>query len=429
MTQERKLPTGRLGRLVRLVGVSARTGASLLVSGDAGAAAAAQAAEVLGTLRGLAAKVGQMASYVDGVVPETHRAAYETALRGLRAAAPTSSPAEIRRVVEEDLNAPIDKLFASWEEQPFASASIGQVHRATLEDGRRLAVKVQHPGIDHAIESDLENASVLQGLVATLGPSKLNSGAAFAEIKRRFREELDYTLEAERQRAFARIHEGDPGIRIPEVIGERSSQRVLSTTLASGISIEEAAEQSPELRTRYAETLWRFVFRGNLVGGMFNADPHPGNYLFQPDGSIVFLDFGCVQPLLPENQQRGRGMHLAALRGDEAEFRRCAALLLETRGGSFERAAVGYTRRCFAPLFSSPYHVTRDYVKSLVDGVVELKREIFAKDNSFVPLPEGILFLNRLQFGFYSVLARLDVPVDYAAVERGFLRAAGLYSD
>src|SRR5262245_47964870 len=129
MTDDRAIPKGRASRLLRLAGLGARTGASMLFSKD-GASAAAESAEVLGTLRGIAAKLGQMASYVDGVVPEEHRAAYETALAKLRAAAPTSSPAVIRRTVEEELGAPIDRLFSRWEDEPLASASIGQVHRA-----------------------------------------------------------------------------------------------------------------------------------------------------------------------------------------------------------------------------------------------------------------------------------------------------------
>src|SRR4051812_8074621 len=138
MSDEKKIPEGRFGRLVRLAGLGARTGASLLLSKD-GRGAAEQTAEVLGTLRGLAAKVGQMASYVDGLVPEEHQAAYETALRSLRAAAPRSSVSAIRSVVEEDLKAPIAELFSSWEDEPLASASLGQVHRAKLADGRDVA--------------------------------------------------------------------------------------------------------------------------------------------------------------------------------------------------------------------------------------------------------------------------------------------------
>src|ERR1700735_3602531 len=134
MTDERKLPQGRLSRFARLAATGVRTGAGLLFDHD-GSGTAKQAAEALGTLRGLAAKIGQMASYVDGVVPEEHRQTYETALSALRSQAPTSSPAAIRALVEEDLGAPIGDRFAEWDDVPIASASIGQVHRARLKGG------------------------------------------------------------------------------------------------------------------------------------------------------------------------------------------------------------------------------------------------------------------------------------------------------
>ncbi|EYF00922.1 ABC1 kinase family protein [Chondromyces apiculatus] len=426
MTNERKLPEGRLGRLVKMAGVGARTGASLLLSRD-GEGAAQQAAEVLGTLRGLAAKAGQMVSYVDGLVPETHRVSYETALRTLRTAAPTSSPAAIRAVVEEDLGAPIGDLFARWEEEPFASASIGQVHRATLVDGRDVAVKVQHPGIARAVESDLENASVLQGLVGALAPRELNTKAVLDEVKMRFREELDYTLEATRQAQFRALFAGDPEIHVPAVIEDRVSRRVLTAELVHGISLEDAATHDVDLRRRWAETLWRFVFTGNLVGGMFNADPHPGNYLFRTDGTISFLDFGCVQPIEGERMIHARGLHTAARERDEAAFARWAKAILATHGGRYEELAVAHSRRCFEPLFSSPFRITRDFVASLVNDMRHMKDAVLLKkDSGFVPLPSGMLFMNRLHFGFYSVLARLDVEVDYAAVEARLLEAAGV---
>lgn len=426
MTTERKVPEGRLGRIRRLAGLGARTGASLLLNRDAGARAAAQAAEVLGTMRGLAAKVGQMASYIDGMVPDSHREAYQTALRGLRAAAPTSSPQQIRRIVEEELAAPVAARFAEWDDVPLASASIGQVHRARLLDGRQVAVKVQHPGIAGAVASDLQNAGMIQGLVAMLGPQNLNSQAVFAEVKRRFEEELDYTLEAERQTFFRGLHAGDPLIEIPEVVPACSSRRVLTTMLATGTTLEEAATAPPAARRQHAETLWRFVFKGNLIGCMFNADPHPGNYLFQPGGRIVFLDFGCVQPIGGEHLQQSRAAHKAALRGDEAAFTTAIARVLGTRGGAYEQAMLTYLRRCFEPLFGAPFQITVPYVKSLVEAIVDMKRLILKKDSGFVPPEEGLVFMNRLQFGFYSVLARLDVEADYAAVERRFFAEAGL---
>jgi len=409
-----------MGRFVRLAGLGARTGASLLLSKGT-ESAAERAADVLGTLRGVAAKLGQMASYVDGVVPEGQREAYEAALRRLREQAPTSSSAEIRAVVEEELGAPIAQLFADWEDEAVASASIGQVHRARLFDGRVVAVKVQHSGIARAVESDLENVGMLESLIGTIVPKGVNSHGVLEEVKARFREELDYRLEAQRQRQFAEIFRDDPQIRVPSVIAERSSLRVLTSEFVEGGRLDDAACAPEAERRAYAEALWRFVFKGNLVGGMFNADPHPGNYVFQPDGRIAFLDFGCVQPITEKRMAPARALHRAAVERNDAEFAEQVRRIMETRGGLYEDLAIAYSRRCFEPLFASPYRVSRDYVRALVVEIGEMKRVLFKKGGNFVPLPPGMLFMNRLQFGFYSVLARLDVEVDYAAVERAFM--------
>lgn len=424
MKRAKKVPVSRVGRLARLARVGASTGASLVLSGS-GDRAARQAAQVLGTLRGLAAKVGQMASYVDGMVPATHRESYEAALRSLRAAAPTSSAREIRLVVEAELGSPIDHLFAEWQDEPIASASIGQVHRARLTDGREVAVKVQHPGIDRAVESDLANAAVIRSMIGALGPQNIDSRRIFEEIRTRFREELDYRLEAEQQSFFRELHSRDPHIQIPAVVEERSAKRVLTTELVSGRDLDEAALAPETDRRAWSETLWRFVFKGNLVGGRFNADPHPGNFFFGEDGRVTFIDFGCVQPIVGRRLDLARTLHFAALSGDELAFAETCRQILETSGGAYERDAVAYSRRCFEPLFSAPYRITRAYVTSLVEGVRDMKHHMLEEDSGFVQLPEGMLFMNRLQFGFYSVLARLNAEVDYRAVEREFLAGLG----
>lgn len=421
MADERGVPTGRLGRLAKLVGVGARTGASLLFSKD-GAGAAEHAAEVLGSLRGLAAKVGQMASYVDGFLPDQHREAYSRALSSLQAAAPRSSFAAIRSVIERELAMPVDEAFAELEPEPFASASIGQVYRARLHDGRRVAVKVQHPGIDRAIEADLSNASVMQGVVGMLAPKSLDVKGIYEVVRARFREELDYELEADRQEWFARLHEGDPAIRIPAIVRERSAKRVLTSELADGRPLTEIIGDSEDRRREYVETMWRFVFRGILVGGMFNADPHPGNYVFG-DGHVVFLDFGCVQPVEGDVLRCARQMHRSAIAHDEQGFRRACAGMLGTKGGAYEDAVLGYTRRGFSPLFDSPYRIRPEFVASNVKEIQGLKSLMFKRDDSVVGMPPALLFMNRLQFGFFSVLAKLDVEVDYAAIERRLLAA------
>ena len=403
-----------------MASVGLRSGAGMLV-GD-GSASAKHAAEVLGTLRGLAAKVGQMASYVDGIVPEEHKEAYETALKGLRAAAPTSSPTEARAAIEEQLEAPIDRLFSRFEDAPIASASIGQVHRAWLPTGEAVAVKVQHPGIHRALESDLSNASVLGSMVGAAAGSRFKTKEQIEMVKKRFREELDYGLEAERVTMFGGFHEGDPSIRIPAVVKDRSAARVLTTDYMEGYGFEEACEKPEALRRKFAETMWRFVFKGNLVHKHFNADPHPGNYLFRDDGNVVFLDFGCVQAISDDKNRLARNVHLAALSGDERGMLDATRGLIGMKPGRLEPLALDYMRACMRPIRESPFRVTRPYAASLVEGMKLLATTARKVDESeFFDMPRDQLFMNRLQFGFYSVLARLDVEVDYAAVEREFL--------
>ncbi len=418
---ERKVPQGRLGRLARLAAMGVKTGAGALLD-RSGAGSAQSAAEVLGTLRGLAAKVGQMASYVDGIVPEGQRAAYEASMKALQAAAPRSSPAGIRASVEAELGAPIDKLFARWSDEPLASASIGQVHAAQLPGGREVAVKVQHPGIVQAVESDLANAGVLQGFVGVLAGKRFETEKMFAVIRARFREELDYELEAKRLTRFAELHAGDPTVRIPALVRSHSAKRVLTTELVRGWTFDEACAASVDARRAWAETMWRFVFKGTLKGAMLNADPHPGNYIFHPDGVVTFLDYGCIQDVEEDHRARAEQVHLAAIARDEQAFGRAVAVLVKSKPGALEKLAVAYTRHCFEPLFHAPYHIRRSYAAVLVDEMKDMAQAARkVPPSEFFSMPPDMVFVNRLQFGFYSVLARLDVDVDYAAVERAFL--------
>jgi predicted unusual protein kinase regulating ubiquinone biosynthesis (AarF/ABC1/UbiB family) len=417
----KSLPTSRLSRLASLARVGVRSSAALLSGKDA-VGGAEYAAEVLGNLRGLAAKIGQMGSYVDGLIPEGQAPAYEAALAKLRSSAKTSSFVDVTQVIESELHAPMDTLFASMDPEPVASASIGQVHRAVLPDGTVVAVKVQHTHIRKAIEADLSNAGILQTLAGLSLGSRYETDKVLELIRTRFREELDYALEAERQEAFFQLHAGDATVRIPKVYLNHSSASVLTTEFVTGLGFDEATQASEAQRRAWAETLWRFVFKGILLGKMFNADPHPGNYIFGPDGVVTFLDFGCVQTVSEQHQAHAIAAHRAASTGDDAGFRLAVAKLLGGKPGPLLDAAVGYTRHCFDPLFGSPYRLTRPWAANLVSKMKELaKVSKAAPAAEFFNPPNDMIFMNRLQFGFYSVLARLDVEVDYARVERDFL--------
>jgi predicted unusual protein kinase regulating ubiquinone biosynthesis (AarF/ABC1/UbiB family) len=413
------LPTGRLGRLARLAALGSRAAAGVLGADEDGSRLASAALDTLGSMRGLALKVGQMASYVDGAVPEDFRDAFERTLATLRDGAPSMTEEQAARVVEAELGDAPERLFAEWAPRPFAAASIGQVHRARLEGGREVAVKVQYAEVAKAVASDLANANMLGGL---LGPfaSKFGMREQIAEMKARFEEELDYAHEASAQTRFAAIHADDPAIRIPAVVPERSAKRVLTTELAHGMEFEAARRRPEAERIAWARTLWRFVFKSLLCHGLFNADPHPGNYLFQPGGVVCFLDFGCTRTLAPERIANIVEAHRAAVRGDESRLFAAFQRMLGTPEGEQMRRMQSYVRAAFQPLLArGPYRITREYAKALWDEMAQgALVQAWGSRKEFVPLPSDLLFLNRLQLGFYSVLARLDVPVDYAAIER-----------
>src|SRR5450759_1389675 len=180
---------------------------------------AKQIVAVLGTMKGAAMKLGQVMSFLDvGLVAEEHRDEFQRELAKLRDAAPTVSFKQMKRVIEDDLEEPISEVFASFEEEPIAAASIGQVYRATLrQDGREVAVKVQYPGVASAVRADLQNLDMIMRLLKRMTPG-MDAKAITEEIRERIVEELDYELEAQNQRSLARIFAGHPFIVVPDVI-------------------------------------------------------------------------------------------------------------------------------------------------------------------------------------------------------------------
>lgn len=424
MTDERQVPKGRFERVVQLAKLGAGTGLGL-VAGKGAQVVAEQAAHTLGNLRGLAAKVGQMASTVEGILPESWETPVASALAQLRDKTTNSPLRQIEAVIESEFGADVHRLFASFDPVPIASASIGQVHRATLTDGRVVAVKVQHPGIEQAITSDLSNVRLMERLVGTLAPKGANVDEVFEEVSQRLREELDYRIEARHQRDFIALHRNSTGVVIPEVIDDRSGKRVLTTLLFQGKKLEETLSgASATERHDYASTLFRFVFRSILISGRFNADPHPGNFLFGPSPQVCFLDFGCVQVLPTRRRLLARAVHEAALDRDEPRFAEAVCALLETRGGRFERFAVDFTRRAFEPLFASPFHMKPEYLRGLIQWVRDSKLALLRERGPLSAFPPELALMNRLQFGFYSLLSRFDIPVDYAAIDRAILDEA-----
>lgn len=256
---------------------------------------AEQVAETLGGMKGALMKLGQMASYLDQGLPEPVR----EALAQLQTDAPPMAWELVEEMIVAELGAAPVAAFASFDREPVASASIGQVHRAVTHDGIEVAVKVQYPGVDRAIASDLENTDLLFQLMGVLFPG-LQPEPIVAELRERLIEELDYRAEAANQRLFADAYRGHPYIHVPDVVDELSTEQVLTTHYAHGARFAEVMEWSDDERQLAAECLFRFAFGGIYGLHAFNGDPHPGNYLFRPGGQVTFLDFGLTKRFQPD---------------------------------------------------------------------------------------------------------------------------------
>jgi predicted unusual protein kinase regulating ubiquinone biosynthesis (AarF/ABC1/UbiB family) len=285
--------------------------------------AAERMVETLGRMKGAAMKIGQLASFIDTeFLPPEYRELYQGRLASLRTSAPPMPWNKVRRVLDEEWGEPVEELFEDFGHDAAAAASIGQVHRAVLPDGRRVAVKVQYPGVAEAIRADMQNAGMIMRLAKALAPG-LDAKAAADELKERVMEELDYELEAQSQRAFARGYRGHPFIHVPDVVTRLSTTRALVTEWVDGAGFEEVRELPQPERDRFGEIVFRFCFGSIYHLQHFNADAHPGNYLLMPDGRVAFLDFGMTKQL-DKDQIELEIAALDAVFGDDPERLRVA---------------------------------------------------------------------------------------------------------
>jgi predicted unusual protein kinase regulating ubiquinone biosynthesis (AarF/ABC1/UbiB family) len=259
--------------------------------------AAERMVETLGRMKGAALKIGQLASFIDTeFLPDEYRELYQEQLAQLRTSAPPMPWKKVRGVLEEEWEDSVEELFEHFDEDAAAAASIGQVHRAVLPDGREVAVKIQYPGVAEAIRADMQNAGLILRLAKALAPG-LDAKAAATELKERVLEELDYEFEAQNQRSFARGYRGHPFIHVPDVVTRLSTGRVLVTEWVEGLAFDEVRRLPQDERDRFGEIVFRFCFGSIYHLQHFNADAHPGNYVLMPDGRVAFLDFGMTKHL------------------------------------------------------------------------------------------------------------------------------------
>jgi ubiquinone biosynthesis protein len=275
-------------------------------------------------------KVGQLLSARPDLLP----AAWIEELSPLQDAAPPIAFAAVRSTIEDELGAPLTDLFRELDETPLAAASIGQVHRAITRDGQEVAVKVQRPDIAELVEHDLSLLELfLQSLDGILPPTDYATIAS--EVRETIRRELDYAAEARAMSQVAGFLDGTPGVRVPRPVAALSGPRVLCATFERGVKITTALDRADEAAR--AELLGRLLsvyLRQVLDAGLFQADPHPGNFLVADDGALVLLDFGCTRALDDTARLGYRDLVQAFLAGDQARLgARLGALGFVTASG------------------------------------------------------------------------------------------------
>ena len=289
------LPVGMAGRAAlgfgkRLTGKSKDD-----VNAELMEKAANQLFNVLGELKGGAMKVGQALSVLEAAIPEEFGEPYREALTKLQKDAPPLSAAKVHRVLDGQLGTKWRDRFTSFDDEPVASASIGQVHKGVWSDGREVAVKIQYPGADEALRADLKTMRRLTSMLKQLAPGA-DVQAVVDELIERTEMELDYRLEADNQRAFAKAYEGHPHFFVPHVVG--SAPKVMVSEWTEGKSMAEIIRKgTPDERDLCGTRLFELTFDAPTRVGMMHGDAHPGNFMMMADGRMTVIDFGAVAPL------------------------------------------------------------------------------------------------------------------------------------
>jgi len=365
-------------------------------------------AKVLGGMKGAIMKAGQMISFIaDGLPPEA-----QAALATLQADVPPMAPSLAEGVIRAELGADPDKLFLDWNPVPVAAASIGQVHKAVMPDGRLVAVKVQYPGVDRAIRSDLDNAEFLYGLFASFALKNMDVKPMVDELRARMGDELDYRLEAVCQKEFADRYRGHPFIHVPDVIPERSSRRVITSDWVDGLPWQDFLDTATsEQKHVAAEVLFRFAEGSIWHHRVFNGDPHPGNYRFHPEtGKVTFLDFGLVKRWAP-GELEGLSPILDHILAQDPEGTLAAVVasgfLPRDHGLSAERL-YQYCTLPYIPFQVDEFTYTSEFVGQTLQRMLDLQGE-YSDVIRLLNMPPSYVILDRVVWGMSALFGRMRV--------------------
>ena len=362
-----------------------------------------QIADTLGEMKGAVMKVGQIASqYKDVFPPEVARA-----IAKLQRQAPAMPFAEIKAQVEKELGKPLHQIFKSFDEQPFAAASIGQVHKALLPNGQQVVVKVQYPGVDEACESDLKQVRLALRLMGVLKVDRKLQDQLFKEIQESLDNELNYEIEAQNLEVARTFHQSlDSKIIIPQVYKDYSSRHVLTLSLEQGESIETASTWSQATRNELGRRLFRAIGQEIFYLKRFHCDPHPGNFAFREDGTVIIYDYGGVKTLSTATVQHFKQLIQAAREGNIAEIeQQLDALHAMSAKGKFPTELYNQ----WLEVLLRPLTTLYDFAENSAhhDGMELIKPSLKYWD-VFKPSPETLM-VNRTVSGHYWNMIHLKM--------------------
>jgi predicted unusual protein kinase regulating ubiquinone biosynthesis (AarF/ABC1/UbiB family) len=406
------LPLGVAGRATMGLGKRITGRSAAEVQAELQARTAEQLFTVLGELKGGAMKLGQALSVFEAALPEATAAPYREALTRLQEAAPPLPVAVVHRVLDEQFGRSWRERFESFDDVPAAAASIGQVHRAVWSDGRKVAVKLQYPGAGPALMADFTQLSRMARLFARISPG-LEVKPLLAELKDRVLEELDYSLEADAQRAFATAYADDPHIAVPRVVA--SAPKAMVTEWLDGTPLSRIiAGGTQDERDRAGTLLAELHYSAPARAGLLHADPHPGNFRMLPDGRLGVVDFGAVARL-PGGYPEPLGRLTR-----HAVDRDAAAVLAVLRAEGFIRTSVqldarqvmDYLGPIVEPLRSPTFTFSREWMREQAARVGDPRREE-ARVGRMFNLPPSYLLIHRVTLGSIGVLSQLGATAPF----------------
>jgi len=374
----------------------------------------------MGDMKGAFMKFGQILSLMSGTLPDEMRAQLAT----LQADAPPMSYDLVRGVIEREFGSPPERLFRRFEHEPVAAASIGQVHRARLHDGTLVAVKVQYPGVQEAIAHDLSNAGMLISMAGVFARG-LDAQGIVRDLSDGIRGELDYLREAAWQQKFFDRFDGHAFIRIPRVYHEFTTRHVLTQEYIEGRPFSRAATLPQPERDRIAEIVFRYCFGSIYRYRLFNGDPHPGNYILLDDGSVAFVDYGCVVEFTGDTIEKFLRVIGALLRDDREAWRTAVeyAGILRPNAPFTTDELWDHMHWYWAPILADEVTFTPQLAAEMIAHNTQATG-LGGRINMQCNVPDGMVFLTRINFGLAGLLGNLGARGPWRAIVREYVDGA-----